>query len=178
MVNISDSDWLLFSSKLKRTTYKKKTRLLAVGEVETRLSFIETGSVRLFIPKEENDMTFGFCFSQQFVSAYDSFLSQSPSSYQIETLSDTILWSISFDDLQDIYHSTEVGQVIGRLTAENLFLSKVKREQSLLNQSAEERYLDLLNDQTQLIQEIPLKYLASYIGITPQALSRIRRRIT
>ena len=89
-----------------------------------------------------------------------------------------MLWRITFDDLQDIYKTTDCGQIIGRKTAENLFLIKVKREQSLLNESAEERYLKLFTEQPHLIKEIPLKFLASYIGITPQALNRIRKRIS
>ena len=177
-VEMSDRDWEIFSSKLKKSEYKKKTTLLEIGSVENHLSFIEKGSIRLFIPKEENDMTFGFCFKGQFMSAYDSFLTQQPSTYQSETLTETILWKLTFEDLQDIYKNTEVGHIIGRLTAENLFLTKVKREQSLLNDSAEERYLKLFTEQPNLIKEIPLKYLASYIGITPQALSRIRKRIS
>lgn len=178
IIEMSNEDWEIFSSKLKRHELKKRTPVLKIGDVENYLSFIEKGSLRLFIPKEENDLTFGFCFENQFISAYDSFLTQTPSTYQTETLSETILWRLTFDDLQDIYKRTEIGHVIGRITAENLFLAKVKREQSLLNESAEERYLNLFTDQPHLIKEIPLKYLASYIGITPQALSRIRKRIT
>ena len=119
-----------------------------------------------------------FVFKGQFMSAYDSFLTQSPSTYQTETLTETTLWRLSFNDLQDIYKRTEIGHIIGRVTAENLFLMKSQREQSLLNDTAEKRYLNLFTERPQLIKEIPLKYLASYIGVTPQALSRIRKRIS
>lgn len=178
IVKMSDKDWKVFSSKLKKSDYKKRTTLLKIGKIENHLNFIEKGSIRLFIPNEENDLTFGFCFKDQFMSAYDSFLTQKPSTYQTETLTETTLWRLTFKDLQDVYKRTEIGHIIGRVTAENLFLSKIKREQSLLNDTAEERYLKLFTDQPHLIKEIPLKYLASYIGITPQALSRIRKRIS
>jgi len=178
IVKLSDKDWELFSSKLKRVECKKRTTLVKVGEVENHLNFIEKGSIRLFIPKEENDITFGFCFKGQFMSAYDSFLTQLPSNYQTETLTETILWRLTFDDLKDIYAHTKIGNTIGRVTAENLFLMKSKRELSLLNDTAERRYLNLFTERPQLIKEIPLKYIASYIGVTPQALSRIRKRIS
>ncbi|WP_339840486.1 Crp/Fnr family transcriptional regulator [uncultured Maribacter sp.] len=178
IVELSDSDWEIFSSKLIRTEYKKKTTLLKIGKIENHLSFIEKGSIRLYIPKVENDITFGFCFKGQFMSAYDSFLTQSPSTYQTETLTATTLWRLKFIDLQDIYKRTKIGNIIGRVTAENLFLMKSQREQSLLNETAEKRYLNLFTERPQLIKEIPLKYLASYIGVTPQALSRIRKRIS
>lgn len=64
------------------------------------------------------------------------------------------------------------------MSSERLFLIKSKREQSLLNESAETRYLNLFTQRPKLIKEIPLKYIASYIGVTPQALSRIRKRIS
>jgi len=105
-------------------------------------------------------------------------LTQQPSSYQLETITDTVLWSVSFNDLQIIYTDTAIGNTIGRLASEDLFIKKSKRELSLLTESAEERYLNLFTEQPHLLQLIPLKYIASYIGITPQALSRIRKRIS
>ena len=72
----------------------------------------------------------------------------------------------------------KIGNTLGRLSSERLFLIKSKREQSLLNETAEERYLNLFKERPNLIQQIPLKYIASYIGVTAQALSRIRKRIS
>ncbi len=172
------SDWDFFSSRFREETYRKKTVLLNIGETENYLSFIKKGTTRLYIPKEDNDVTFGFVFENGFVTAYDSFLTQEPSLYQIETLSETTLLRISYQDLQKVYGKTANGNIIGRKMAEMLFMKKTQRELSLLNQTAEERYLDLFSDNPKLLQEIPLKYIASYIGVTPQALSRIRRRIS
>ena len=143
-----------------------------------KIIYPSKGIIRLYIPKEEYDLTFGFLFDNEFVTAYDSLLTQSPSEYQIETLTETILWKISNKDLQEVYERTYNGNIIGRKMAENMFLIKSKRELSLLSKTAEERYLDIFSDRPKLLQQIPLKYIASYIGITPQALSRIRKRIS
>lgn len=178
MVPLSDQDWQVFSSRLVKRAFPKKSVILKVGQTETHLSFIEKGMVRLYIPKEENDLTFGFTFQNEFVSAYDSFITQTPCSYQVQALADTVLWSVSYQDLQYIYKHSSAGNRIGRYAAENLFLIKTRRELSLLNESAEERYQKLFEERPQLIRQIPLKYIASYIGITPQALSRIRARIS
>ncbi len=178
IVELSDKDWGVFSSKLVRREFPKKTTLLKTGQVENYLSYIEKGITRFYIPKLDNDLTFEFEFETSWVSAYDSFLMQSPSVYDIETLTDTVLWSISYDDFQIAYMETDIGNKIGRLASEQLFLRKSRRELSLLNDTAEERYLKLITEERHLIKEIPLKYLASYIGVTPQALSRIRKRIT
>lgn len=178
VTKLSDEDWALFSSKLIKESFPKKTLLLEVGNLENYLSFIHEGIIRFYIPKEENELTFSFTFANEFVSAYDAFLTQKPVSYRVETLTDTILWRLTYDDLQVIYNETAIGNTIGRYASEALFLKKTKREFSLLHDTAEQRYLKLFTEQPRLIQQIPLKYLASYIGITPQALSRIRKRIS
>lgn len=175
---LNDSDWIFFSSKLQEVKLSKNTILLKAGKTEKYISFISKGIVRFYIPKEEIDLTFGFLFENEFVTAYDSFLTQTPSEYQIETLAETILWQISYKDLQEVYEKTINGNIIGRKMAENMFLIKSKREISLLNKTAQERYLDLFINRPNLLKQIPLKYIASYIGVTPQALSRIRKRIS
>lgn len=175
---IADEEWEVFAAGLIEQNFKKKKILLAQGATERYLSFVESGIVRLYVPGEDNDLTFGFAFEQSFVSAYDSFLTQSPSSYCIEALTATTLWRISYADLQQVYKETRIGNLIGRYAGEAEFLKKAKRELSFLCDSAEERYLKLFEERPEVIKMIPLKYIASYIGVTPQALSRMRKRIS
>jgi len=179
IASISSSDWNFFISKLHRRIITKKSVFIKVNQIENHISFIESGIVRLFIPRDnpEKEITFGFSFKNQFVSAYDSFLTQSPSNYQLQALTETALLSISYKDLQSVYKSTQIGNFIGRLTAEDLFLIKSKREQNLLNLNAEQRYLKLFKERPELLKSVPLKYISSYIGVTAQALSRIRKRL-
>jgi len=176
-VVISDEDWKLFSSRLTYQKFHKKQRLVNVGETENYLSFIEKGMVRFYVPGENDDFTFSFSFDGEFVSAYNSFLTQMPCKYIVETLTETALWRITFSDLQSVYTETKIGNEIGRLASEKLYLNNFEREISLLTLTAKQRYLQLFKDQPHLLKQIPLKYIASYIGVTPQALSRIRRRI-
>jgi CRP-like cAMP-binding protein len=179
IASISSSDWNFFISKLHRRIITKKSVFIKVNQIENHISFIESGIVRLFIPSNnpEKEITFGFSFKNQFVSAYDSFLTQLPSNYQLQALTETALLSISYKDLQSVYKSTQIGNFIGRLTAEDLFLIKSKREQNLLNLNAEQRYLKLFKERPELLKSVPLKYISSYIGVTAQALSRIRKRL-
>lgn len=174
----SEEDWCFFSARLQPVTFPKNSIILKEGEIEHYLSYVERGIIRLFIPQLENDVTLGFIFPGGFLSAYDSFLIQRPCQYQVHALTEAKLWRINFQDLQEVYAHTKVGNEIGRKCAENLFLIKSRRELSLLNKTAEQRYLELFSQRPELIAHIPLKYIASYIGITPQALSRIRRRIS
>jgi CRP-like cAMP-binding protein len=175
---ISDEDWEIFSTKFEKQIFKKNSPIIMSGEVENYLYFIETGIVRFWIKTGDNEVTFDFAFEKSFFSAYLSFLTREPTNWNIQTLTPAVLWRISYADLQLTYKQTQVGEKIGRLAAENLFIAAAKRKIALLTDTAEELYLMLFKEHLHLIQNIPLKYLASYIGVTPQALSRIRKRIS
>ncbi len=177
LVPLTDAEGDYFTSKLIPRVFKRNELILPCGKTENYLSFIEKGVIRFYTDKGEKEITFSFAFENSFVSAYDSFLMQVPAQYHVQALSNSILWSISYEDLQDVYKETEVGQQIGRKAAEELFIKKSNREMSFLRQSPQERYESLFAENRELLQKIPLKYIASYIGITPQALSRIRKRI-
>lgn len=173
-----ESDWALFAGRLRQRVFARKQRVSEAGKTENHISFIESGIVRYYVEDGEKDITFEIAFENSFATAYDSFLTRTPALYTGEALTDAVLWSITYDDLQALYRETANGNSIGRQAAEQLYIKKNKRQLSLLKDSAEQRYRSLLTDYPHLIQHVPLKYLASYIGITPQALSRIRRRIS
>jgi CRP-like cAMP-binding protein len=177
-VPIPDKDWEAFTAKLVRREFAKKTIILHEGHTENYISFIEEGIIRFFIPKDGNELTFSFIFNDEMLCAYDSFLTRMPSQYCAETITNTTLWSFTYDDLQKLYKEVPITNIIGRVASEEIYLKKAKREISLLNDTAEERYLKIFSDKRNLINIIPLKFLASFIGITPQALSRIRKRIS
>jgi CRP-like cAMP-binding protein len=174
---IPDADWELFSVKLQRRVFQRKQPVIKTGEVEDYISFIDRGIVRYYVEEGEKDITFEIAFENSLASVYDSFLTRQPVTFRAEALVPTEFWSITYADLQDFYVFSGVGNQLGRLAAEQLYIRKNKRQMGLLTHTAEQRYLRLLQDYTHFIQRVPLKYLASYIGITPQALSRIRRRL-
>lgn len=177
-VDLNDYLWSLFTDKIEYAEYNKGESILKQGEVENYVYILVKGAVRFFIPQDESDTTFGFAFEGHFFSAYDSFIFRSPCAYQIETLTDVKLYRMTHENLNNLFDNISEGNSIGRKMAETFFVGKQKRELSLLTKTAEERYYSLFKNQPQLIKEIPLKYIASYIGITPQGLSRIRSRIS
>lgn len=176
-VIISESEWEFIASRLEVKTYKKKEFLIKSNTIENKIYFILEGVIRMFIDLPEKDITVDFGFPNNFISSYSSFLTQNPSVSCIQSLTKSKVIYITREDLDEIYKQTKVGESIGRIFAEEFFRYKSKRELSFLIESPTERYLNLVKEQQQLIQEIPQKYLASYIGITPQALSRIRGKI-
>lgn len=178
MIKLQESEWEFIAAHFDRSIFDKNKIMTKQGVIENYLSFIESGVVRLYIPDDENELTFNFSFNKEFTCAYDSFLTQTPSEYELQALTKTIVWQISYSDLQKVYAQTKVGNYLGRFASEKLFLAKSKRELSLLKYNAKERYLRLFNEQPDILKFIPMKYIASYIGITPQGLSRIRRQIS
>lgn len=175
---LPDSDWDFFVSRLQHRVFRKKDLILAIGKVEQYVNFIDSGIIRYFITEDDKDITFEIAFENSFATAYDSFLTRTPVRYAGETLTDTVLWSISHEHLQEMYAHTTMADRVGRLAAEELYIRKNQRQMSFLKDDAEQRYRSLMQDYPHLLQHVPLKYLASYIGITPQALSRIRAKLT
>ncbi|WP_262151789.1 Crp/Fnr family transcriptional regulator [Chryseobacterium foetidum] len=179
---LSDEEAQYHVSKFKKIVYPKKKLILKEGTTEDYLYFIDKGIIRFFVNKTHltepsKQITFSFIAENMFCSAYDSFITRNPCAYNVETVQETTVYRIHFDDLQELYARSAVGNYLGRISAENLYVRKTQREISLLVNSAEERYLNLAKAYPNFISDIPLKHIASYIGITPQALSRIRRRI-
>lgn len=176
-MTISKEDWDFISSRVHLQKIKKKEYIIKKGKIERTISFIKQGIVRFFIEQPKEDVTFDFGFPNTLISSYSSLLKQEPSNCYLQSLTPTTLLSISHNDLDLIYKETLCGHALGRIFAEEFFLYKSKREEDFLTLSPKERYLQLFKEQPELIQNIPGKYIASYIGITPQALSRIRSNL-
>lgn len=169
--------------KFEKIEIPKKTIILNSGETENYLYFIVEGIVRFFMHKTHptepsKEITFSFIAKNMFYSAYDSFITRNPCEYNVQALQNTVVYRIHHLDVHDLYENTKIGNYIGRISAEQLYLKKAQREISLVSHNAEERYLNLLKSYPEYILQIPLKYIASYLGITPQALSRIRKQIS
>jgi CRP-like cAMP-binding protein len=176
-VAISENDWDFITSKLQTKDFKRKEFLIQSNTIEQNIYFIVTGVFRIYLELPDKDITLDFGFPDKLISSYSSFLTQTPSVVCIQSLTKSKVTFITREDLQDIYNNTSCGVSMGRVFAEEFFMYKSKRELSFMKDSPTERYLNLFKEQPNLIQEISQKYLASYIGITPQALSRIRSKI-
>jgi len=176
-LNLTEEDWLTIEKKIQIGSSKKRSVVTKAGSTEDRLYFLLDGIFRLYFEAENKDITLNFGFPGSFISSYTSFLTQKKSDFFLESLTQSNYIFMTRSGLSDLYHTTSCGNQLGLIFTEYNFLYLSKRETDFLIKSPTQRYLDLFEDQAQLIQEIPQKYLASYIGITPQALSRIRAKI-
>ena len=100
-----------------------------------------------------------------------------PSKFSIRAIEDTIIEQIDYESLEKAYSLSADHQKYGRNIAENLYIKSNERILSLITQTAEERYLQFIKEHADFMQHIPLKYLATYLGITPVSLSRLRNKI-
>jgi CRP-like cAMP-binding protein len=153
-----------------------KTILLHEGEISAQFFFVKKGCLRIWFNKDGKDITFQFFFERQGVSSIDSLLSNKPSIFTIESIEPSVLITLSkehFEQLHQFYPDLKDGfQEILFQRFRNyatLFLSMIK-------DTPRERYEDLIRNHPEIIKRVPQHYIASYLGITPISLSRIRNR--
>ena len=176
-ISLSSKDEEIISRLFHKKNYKKGSYLLKAGNVCRYIIFIETGLVRYYANTDDNEKTNYFNKEGEFVCDYLSFLPQIPSGINIQALEDTTIYQISFTDMQQFYEQVEHGERFGRLAIEQVFVSAISQMNSLYTDPPEVRYRKFISNFPNLGQRIPQYYIASYIGIQPQSLSRIRKRI-
>lgn len=178
LFQIDQPHWDEITPKLTLVTLGKDEFLLQAGNVCQHLGVIVTGTLRTFyVDTTGKDISFLFHWTGQFFTNYESVLTSRPSTLAIQALEPTQVMLIHKTDLFALYETSMYWQRVGRHLADQIFLTARKRIDDLLFLTPEERYLALLTQQPALFQKIPQKYIATYLGITPQSLSRIRQRI-
>lgn len=164
----------LFLSKLTVKEVSKGQLLIQQGAIADSLYFVNKGLFRTYLISNGNEINTEFFFENSFMSAFTSFLLHKPTSLNIEALKDASLLVISKNTLEDMYAVSPLWFAIGKHIFENEFVKKCRRESSFLQQNATERYLTLLQQYPLLEASVSLSHIASYLGIKPETLSRIR----
>jgi CRP-like cAMP-binding protein len=155
-----------------------RTYLMQAGEVAQQCYFVVKGCVRVSILNlEGEDLSCYFATEGMFVSNYESFLTGAPSLYGLQALENCELLAIDRLGLEELYRNTATGERIGRRMAEFFFIDVIQRLTSFYTQTPEERYLAFMAASPQLLNRIPQHYIAAHIGVRPQSLSRIKRRV-
>jgi CRP/FNR family transcriptional regulator, anaerobic regulatory protein len=155
-------------------TISKGEFLIREGQIERNLYYIETGAVRIFLLSEFEELTIRFGYEGSFLNSLSSFLKGTPSEFYIEAIRKSSIKVISKDKLMNLVNeSTESLKQYNSLL-ETLVCQQIEREIDLLTVSPSERLKRVLERSPNLFQEIPLKYIASNLRMTPETLSRIR----
>lgn len=172
--DIHHPDVRAFTAAFTPRSFAKKALITREGDVEHYLYFLVRGAVKIAVQKDGNERVLDFWFPNSFFSAYSSFLTQTPSQVYIQTLLPTHVLAIKEHAVRRLYETSFIANSIGRTLTEILYRKKTQREIDLLTKSATERYHDLLREHPEVLQHVPLRHIASYLGIHPESLSRIR----
>ncbi len=159
---------------LKEIQIPKKKFLLKEGSICHNIYFVENGLLRCFYTKNDKEINSWFMKEHDVIFSVESFLNQTPSNENIQVLEDSLLYYIGYQELQYLYNQCPELNFIGRVVTEEYYKLSEQRLYSLRMQKADERYNFMMNHFPHIILRVPSKYIASYLGITEETLSRIR----
>jgi len=163
-------------NKFKCKVVKKNDYLLKQGGTCKDLVFVRKGCLRLYFMKDDIEVSVWFAFPQSSAIEIYSFISENPSNYYLQAIEESEILYLPKAELNKLYKYQPKMQEMMRKFWEDVILNLINRFTALQTDSAEKRYLDLLNKPA-YFESIPQKYLASFIGVTPTSLSRIRKQI-
>ncbi len=175
-INISDEVLQTIVSNFHEHTIKKNRFLIKKGQVVSSYYFIKSGGLRIYFDKDDQQITGWLAFKNDFFSELNSLKSGQSTQFSIQAIEDCTLMMIDNLQMELLYKQFPLWQQFGRLIWENAFLKVINGILSYQTMTAEERYLSMMK-QSDLLQRVPLKQLASYLGITQTSLSRIRKNI-
>jgi CRP-like cAMP-binding protein len=178
IIPISDEYLDVFFSKFKTVNYKKGDYFVKEGQISRYIGFIIKGCLMCVYNNDGKEYIDEFSLDNEFISAYASFITGTPSDKDIIYLEDCELLILSYSSLHELYEMDPVFERTGRLIAEMLFINWQQRVKSFLLDDAETRYLKLAENRPYLIQRIPLYLVAQYLRVSPETLSRIRKNTT
>ncbi|QHT67711.1 Crp/Fnr family transcriptional regulator [Rhodocytophaga rosea] len=176
IVPLSDEEWEAFASEAKVKTLQKKEHFLRQGEICTQCAIIIQGYVRHYYLVDGREVSNDFNFESMATGAYHSYMAILPARFNIVSMEPVTLVCFSRSLLLHLFDQYPKWQKIGRIMIEGMFNRKTLREESFLLDSPEIRYRNLLEKYPQMLQRVPLLHIASYLGITPETLSRIRSK--
>jgi len=159
----------------KEITLERNAYLKVKGSIDTNLYFVESGSLRIFVIDAEEEHTIRFGYKNNLIAALDSFLNGKPSEFYIQALKKTVVKAVSKEKYINFIASSPETKQLWLAILENFVLQQMERERDILTSSPLERYQRVLQRSPQLFQEIPNKYIASYLRMTPETLSRIKK---
>ncbi|MBP7509201.1 MAG: Crp/Fnr family transcriptional regulator [Prolixibacteraceae bacterium] len=174
---LNQDEWTYVKSLFFEEEIKKGQYILRPGEICSKVSFIPKGLFRMFYLVKGEENTTLFFSENQLVTDYYSFLTKTPCIGTIQALENSKLYSISYSNLQLLY-DFKSWERIGRIMAERAFSFSVMEANRFIHDDFETRYVTFLKENPDYIQRIPQYMIASYLKMTPETLSRIKKRIS
>jgi len=176
-ISLSEQDIDVIKELFVRKNFKKNETILKSGKVCKEFLFIQNGVIVHFTNNGDNDSVIYFSSENEFVCDFESFIDNKPSKKSFVAIEDSIIYSITFEKLQLFYKNVNEGERFGRLLMESVFCETINHIISAFTESADQRYLTFVEKFSHIQQRVPQYHVASFIGVTPQSLSRIRRKL-
>lgn len=168
--------WNEFSKHLIERKFAKGQVIKDYNKTENFINILIKGSVAHFVPYADKDICINVYYEEEVFSDYLSFLTQQPTVIKTECLEDAVVWSLRFDNLNALYKQSPQSLLIGKAISDIMFTKKQNEQINLLTLTPTERYLKLIKEKPYIFQRTPLKIIASYLGMAPESLSRIRKK--
>ena len=177
-VSFSSDEKKSIESKLEKLTLKKGTTILKAGDLVTNQYYVFDGCLRTyFIDNSGKEHTLQFAINDWWISDYTAFFTSTKAIMHIETIQNATLYKISKENMEILYKEIPQLETFFRKKMERAFTSFQKRILASLSQSAKERYLSFITTYPNIEQNVKNFHIASYLGITTESLSRIRKEI-
>lgn len=177
-VQMDEDDLQAIANIMEPARLQKKEHFITTGEVCDKILFFKEGYFRFYhTDYNGNEITSDFYFAPGFITSYTSLITGNPSFINVQAMEDMEVLEMRRNDLHKLYEQHPTFERLGRIMAESVVISSEKHLFLLLNQTAETRYKNLLANHPQFIKHIPLQYIASYLGITQETLSRMRKSL-
>jgi CRP-like cAMP-binding protein len=177
VVPLLETELEFIDKYFEEVTLKKKAFLLQDNKVCNFIAFVAEGSIRHFHIKDGVERTCDISFDNSWVTDFQSFTNETVGKMNLQALEDTTVFLIRKPDLLKLYRECNKYETFGRLMAEQVAQRATEIAMSLSSDKPEERFQNLIKNQPDLFQRIPQKYIANFLGISPESLSRIRNRI-
>lgn len=162
--------------KFKRVTFKKNEYLLREGQIENNYWFIETGFARSYLTDiQGNDITTNFYGAGDIAIDWSSFFLRHATRENMQALTNCVCWQTDYQSFQELFHSIKTFREEGRTRLVGSYFALKNHSISIIADPAKDRYLQLMKEKPKIVQNVSLKYIATYLGITNSSLSRIRK---
>lgn len=176
---IPSDAWKVFSDLFEKKTLAKGEYFIKEGQIAREIGFLETGIARAFYRSEQGkEYNKHFFVAPCLLGGYASAITGNPNQINQQALTECQIWVANFSHIQDLYGTFPSIESVARILAERFFVQKEQREIELVLLDAENRYAIFRNCFPNLEQQIPQYHIASYLGVTPTQLSRIRKSIS